>query len=489
MRALAYARATRPTFLEAITVDVDPDETEALRNEWARREIPVPLKVLSSPYREITRPIIDYVQLPAHRQPARRRHRLHPRVRRSAAGTSRSCTTRARCGSRPGCCSPRASWSPASRGSCARPRVRRTTTSTAPSSAPSAEARADACPRALVGTEAVVEVGPVAHGGHCVARLDGRVVFVRHALPGERVRVAHHRGRRRQPVPARRRGRGPRCLPGAGRAAVPVCRSGPVRRLRLPARRPGVPAAAQGRSGPRAVPAAGRARRRRRPSSRCRATTRGCAGARGSSSPSTPTGGRACAAPVPRHRARRRTASSPTSGSSTAASSTPSGPAAPASTRSPPTSRPTPSSSPLPGRTLAPPSSSASRPRRLVGGVPHRAPGGSGRSTPAPPPTFVAARPRDAPAAGGGAGPRPVCGCRPLRGGPRRRGRPGPVRCSPSRVTGPRWSTGRATPPTRPQVEWRHGRVDRVLPSAGPAADLTPTSSSSTRRGPAPAAT
>ncbi|WP_292877475.1 TRAM domain-containing protein, partial [Microbacterium sp.] len=29
-------------------------------------------------------------------------------------------------------------------------------------------------------------VGPVAHGGHCVARLDGRVVFVRHALPGER---------------------------------------------------------------------------------------------------------------------------------------------------------------------------------------------------------------------------------------------------------------------------------------------------------------
>ena len=38
--------------------------------------------------------------------------------------------------------------------------------------------------------EAVVDVGPVAHGGHCVARLDGQVVFVRHALPGERVRIA-----------------------------------------------------------------------------------------------------------------------------------------------------------------------------------------------------------------------------------------------------------------------------------------------------------
>ncbi len=35
----------------------------------------------------------------------------------------------------------------------------------------------------------IVDVGPVAHGGHCVARLDGQVVFVRHALPGERVRI------------------------------------------------------------------------------------------------------------------------------------------------------------------------------------------------------------------------------------------------------------------------------------------------------------
>ena len=39
----------------------------------------------------------------------------------------------------------------------------------------------------LVGTEVEVEVGDVAHGGHCVARHDGRVIFLRHALPGERV--------------------------------------------------------------------------------------------------------------------------------------------------------------------------------------------------------------------------------------------------------------------------------------------------------------
>jgi tRNA/tmRNA/rRNA uracil-C5-methylase (TrmA/RlmC/RlmD family) len=39
----------------------------------------------------------------------------------------------------------------------------------------------------LVGERYEVEVGPVAHGGHCVARHDGQVLFVRHALPGERV--------------------------------------------------------------------------------------------------------------------------------------------------------------------------------------------------------------------------------------------------------------------------------------------------------------
>ncbi|MFE4198764.1 class I SAM-dependent RNA methyltransferase [Paenarthrobacter sp. NPDC056912] len=39
------------------------------------------------------------------------------------------------------------------------------------------------------GTELVVDVGPIAHGGHFVARHEGRVIFVRHAIPGEKVRV------------------------------------------------------------------------------------------------------------------------------------------------------------------------------------------------------------------------------------------------------------------------------------------------------------
>lgn len=40
-----------------------------------------------------------------------------------------------------------------------------------------------------VAKELVVEVGPVAHGGHFVARHEGRVIFVRHGIPGEKVRV------------------------------------------------------------------------------------------------------------------------------------------------------------------------------------------------------------------------------------------------------------------------------------------------------------
>lgn len=44
--------------------------------------------------------------------------------------------------------------------------------------------------RSLVGATYDVDVGPVAHGGHCVARHEGRVIFVRHALPGERVTVS-----------------------------------------------------------------------------------------------------------------------------------------------------------------------------------------------------------------------------------------------------------------------------------------------------------
>jgi amino acid transporter len=62
MRAVYYARATRPSTLEAITVRVEEEETNALIRDWQELGIPVPLKVLDSPFREITRPILDYVK-------------------------------------------------------------------------------------------------------------------------------------------------------------------------------------------------------------------------------------------------------------------------------------------------------------------------------------------------------------------------------------------------------------------------------------------
>jgi amino acid transporter len=62
LRAVAYAQATRPDTLTAVTVNVDDKDTRTIQAEWERRQIPVPLTVVYSPYREITRPIIDFVK-------------------------------------------------------------------------------------------------------------------------------------------------------------------------------------------------------------------------------------------------------------------------------------------------------------------------------------------------------------------------------------------------------------------------------------------
>ncbi|HUR13228.1 MAG TPA: amino acid permease [Mycobacteriales bacterium] len=62
LRALAYAKATRPHDLTALTVSVDAGDTHALQAEWDRRGIDIPLTVIDSPYREVTRPILEYVR-------------------------------------------------------------------------------------------------------------------------------------------------------------------------------------------------------------------------------------------------------------------------------------------------------------------------------------------------------------------------------------------------------------------------------------------
>ncbi|WP_235830692.1 APC family permease [Arthrobacter cheniae] len=62
LRALAFARASRPSRLDAITVDVDPEQTRRTLADWEKYEIPVPITVLASPYRDTITPILDYIR-------------------------------------------------------------------------------------------------------------------------------------------------------------------------------------------------------------------------------------------------------------------------------------------------------------------------------------------------------------------------------------------------------------------------------------------
>ena len=62
LRALSYARAMRPDVLEALTVNVDDVETRKLTAEWEESAVTVPLKVVASPYREVTGPVLDYIR-------------------------------------------------------------------------------------------------------------------------------------------------------------------------------------------------------------------------------------------------------------------------------------------------------------------------------------------------------------------------------------------------------------------------------------------
>ncbi|HEY6423612.1 MAG TPA: APC family permease [Pseudonocardiaceae bacterium] len=62
LRALAFARAIRPDSLQAITMAIDEEDTRELLAEWERRDIPVPIKVLEAPFRDLVRPLADYVR-------------------------------------------------------------------------------------------------------------------------------------------------------------------------------------------------------------------------------------------------------------------------------------------------------------------------------------------------------------------------------------------------------------------------------------------
>ena len=62
LRALTYAQSTNPTSIEAVTVDTGDGGADRLLDAWDEAELPVPLTVLDSPFRDITRPIVSYVR-------------------------------------------------------------------------------------------------------------------------------------------------------------------------------------------------------------------------------------------------------------------------------------------------------------------------------------------------------------------------------------------------------------------------------------------
>ena len=299
LRALAYARATRPSILEAVTVDVDPEETKALRPSGTAR-LPVPLKALDSPYREVIRPVVDYVKAIRSRQPPRPRRRLHPRVRRGPLVGAGAAQPDRAASEGPAALHARASWSSSVPWQLASVRTAWRTGPTARSWATSGAARDDGEPAEpvaaddlAVGDEVVVDAGPVAHGGF-VRRAPRRPGAVRPA------RAAGRAGARR----VTEGGPGDRFLRAdAVEVLVGLTRA---RRPTLPVCRPGLcggcdfqhvaVASSDAQGGGRR----GAARRlatssERSSSSRCRAMSRACAGARGPSSPWTSPVGRGCA--------------------------------------------------------------------------------------------------------------------------------------------------------------------------------------------------
>jgi hypothetical protein len=60
-KALAFAQATRPTTITAVAVAIDDEQVEQILDEWEAEDFGVPLKVIASPYREVTGPFLRFV--------------------------------------------------------------------------------------------------------------------------------------------------------------------------------------------------------------------------------------------------------------------------------------------------------------------------------------------------------------------------------------------------------------------------------------------
>ncbi|MDY3049026.1 MAG: amino acid permease [Rothia sp. (in: high G+C Gram-positive bacteria)] len=69
LRALAYARASRPSSIEVLMVNVDPHRTQQNLETWKELNLPADLRVLDSPFRDPAGTIVDYVQAMKQKSP------------------------------------------------------------------------------------------------------------------------------------------------------------------------------------------------------------------------------------------------------------------------------------------------------------------------------------------------------------------------------------------------------------------------------------
>jgi hypothetical protein len=61
MEAVQYARSLAPERLIAVSVVTTPEEQTALADAWDAHQMPLPLHTIASPYRELTRPVLEYI--------------------------------------------------------------------------------------------------------------------------------------------------------------------------------------------------------------------------------------------------------------------------------------------------------------------------------------------------------------------------------------------------------------------------------------------
>jgi hypothetical protein len=61
LRALDFAESLRPDSIHAVNIALEDGDADRIRSQWAEYHCNIPLEVLDSPYRDLTRPILDYI--------------------------------------------------------------------------------------------------------------------------------------------------------------------------------------------------------------------------------------------------------------------------------------------------------------------------------------------------------------------------------------------------------------------------------------------